>query len=120
LRDFVEGHRDAGYLVALDDIGKGHSNLDRIFLLKPDIIKVDRSIVTKIESNYHQQEVFKSMVQLARRIGALVVAEGVETRDEALHCVECGAICCRGTSSLNPSPSSLRVMGNTSGSWPRP
>jgi EAL domain-containing protein (putative c-di-GMP-specific phosphodiesterase class I) len=91
LKEFVDRHRKAGYLVALDDVGKGHSNLDRIFLLKPDVIKIDRSIVTNLERHYHQQEVFKSLVQLARRIGALVVAEGVETRDEALNCVECGA-----------------------------
>jgi EAL domain-containing protein (putative c-di-GMP-specific phosphodiesterase class I) len=91
LKEFVDRHRESGYLVALDDVGKGHSNLDRIFLLKPDIIKVDRSIVQNLEHHYHQQEVFKSLVQLARRIGALVVAEGVESRDEALGCVECGA-----------------------------
>jgi EAL domain-containing protein (putative c-di-GMP-specific phosphodiesterase class I) len=91
LKDFVDRHRKAGYLMALDDVGKGHSNLDRIFLLKPDIIKIDRSIVTDIEQHYHQQEVFKSLVQLARRIGALVVAEGVENREEAFSCVACGA-----------------------------
>ena len=41
---FVKYHRRKGYLSALDDVGAGHSNLERISLLKPDIIKIDRAL----------------------------------------------------------------------------
>jgi EAL domain-containing protein (putative c-di-GMP-specific phosphodiesterase class I) len=91
LKSFVENHRHAGFLISLDDVGTGYSNLDRIHLLQPDIIKIDRSLVSYLDQNFHQQEVFRALVQLARHIGALVVAEGVERREEALACLEWGA-----------------------------
>ncbi|MGL4369652.1 MAG: EAL domain-containing protein, partial [Spirochaetota bacterium] len=43
MRFFVESHRAEGFLIALDDVGAGHSNLNRIPVVRPDIIKVDRS-----------------------------------------------------------------------------
>jgi EAL domain-containing protein (putative c-di-GMP-specific phosphodiesterase class I) len=75
---FVNRYRKAGFLIALDDMGAGFSNLDRISLLEPDIIKLDRSLVQGVTRSYHKQEVFRCMVGLANKVGAIVVAEGVE------------------------------------------
>ncbi len=83
--------REHGFLLALDDVGAGHSNLDRIPLIQPDILKVDRELVQHIESNCFKQGVFKSLVELGHRIGALIVAEGVETEPEAMTTLELGA-----------------------------
>ncbi len=91
LENFVLSQREYGFLVALDDVGKGHSNLDRIPLIKPDIIKVDREIIRNIHQKIYKQEVFKSLVDLSKRTGTLVVAEGVETASEILTCMELGA-----------------------------
>jgi len=83
--------RELGFLVVLDDVGTGHSNLDRIPLIQPDILKIDRSLVSKVDGDYYKQETLKSLVGLSRRIGALVVAEGVETEGEAVVSLELGA-----------------------------
>ncbi len=83
--------RARGFLVVLDDVGAGHSNLDRIPLFRPDVIKIDRSLVTDVDGDFYKQETFKSLVGLARRIGALVVAEGIETEAEAVTALELGA-----------------------------
>jgi EAL domain-containing protein (putative c-di-GMP-specific phosphodiesterase class I) len=83
--------RSRGFLMALDDVGAGHSNLDRIPLLRPDVIKIDRSLITGVESDFYKQETLKSLVSLSRRIGALVVAEGIETEAEAITALELGA-----------------------------
>lgn len=91
LRKFVSTYRSAGFLIGLDDIGAGHSNLDRIAMIKPDIIKMDRSIIDGIDRDYHKQEVFRSMTGLARNIGAMIVAEGVENLDEAVTTLDLGA-----------------------------
>jgi len=91
LRSILDIFRKRGFLLVLDDMGTGHSNLDRIPAIKPDIIKLDRSLVAGIDSDYHRQETFKSLVQLTRRIGALVVAEGVETHQQAITSLELGA-----------------------------
>jgi EAL domain-containing protein (putative c-di-GMP-specific phosphodiesterase class I) len=91
LQVLMESFRRQGFLIVLDDIGTGYSNLDRIPLIKPDILKLDRSLIFGIDSDYHRQETFKSLVQLTRRIGALVVAEGVETHQQAITALELGA-----------------------------
>ena len=83
--------RACGFLIVLDDVGAGHSNLDRIPVIQPDILKVDRTLISQIDKDFHKRETLKSLVSLSRRIGALVVAEGVETEREAIVSLELGA-----------------------------
>ena len=90
LEKFVENSRKHGFLIALDDIGTGHSNLDRIPKLKPDIIKIDRSLITDINEKFHNLEVTRSLINLAESIGSLPLAEGVETTQEALTLMSLG------------------------------
>jgi EAL domain-containing protein (putative c-di-GMP-specific phosphodiesterase class I) len=96
--------RGRGFLMALDDVGAGHSNLDRIPLLKPDVIKIDRSLITGVETDFYKQETLKSLVSLSRRIGALVVAEGIETEAEAITALELGADLLQGYFLSRPQP----------------
>jgi EAL domain-containing protein (putative c-di-GMP-specific phosphodiesterase class I) len=91
LCELVASFREAGFLLVLDDVGAGHSNLDRIPLIKPDILKIDRSLIAGVERDYYKQETVKSLIGLSRTIGALVVAEGVETENEAIVALELGA-----------------------------
>src|ERR1700677_1631478 len=91
LAKFVNIHREHGFLIALDDVGKGHSNFDRIPVIQPDIIKIDRSLVMNLQEDYFRQEVFKSLVHLSHKIGAVVLAEGVETEEEVMESLELGA-----------------------------
>ena len=90
LNDFVDEYKDHGFFIALDDVGTGHSNLERIAVLKPDIIKIDRSLIQNMHQEYHKQEVVRSLWNLASGIGALVVAEGIETEDEAMAVMDMG------------------------------
>lgn len=91
LQRFVAAHRKRGFLIALDDMGTGHSNLERIPTIKPDIIKLDRSLIQNIDREYHKQELFDFFIKMAHRIGVFVVVEGIETEAEALSCLERGA-----------------------------
>lgn len=91
LKRFIDTYRKLGFLIALDDIGAGFSNLDRISLIKPDIIKTDMSLIRNVQDDYYKQEVFKSLVTLSNKIGALVVAEGVETEEESIQTLKLGA-----------------------------
>lgn len=91
LRSFIDEYRRLGFLIALDDIGSGFSNLNRIPLCKPDIIKIDIALVRNIDTDYYKQEVFRSLIRLSNRIGAVVVAEGTETLDEAMTALSLGA-----------------------------
>ncbi len=78
LEEFCATARRIGFLIALDDVGTGHSNLERIPRLQPDILKIDRVLVHGMHSSYHRREVFRSLLALAHQIGALAIAEGVE------------------------------------------
>jgi len=84
LLEFVRFYRKKNFLIALDDVGAGFSNLDRIPLVKPDVIKLDRSLVSGVNEQFHKLEVVRSFVQMSTRLGCLVLAEGVETGDEAM------------------------------------
>jgi EAL domain-containing protein (putative c-di-GMP-specific phosphodiesterase class I) len=96
--------RTQGFMLALDDVGAGHSNLDRVPLIQPDVLKVDRELVRHIDTDCFKQGVFKAMVFLGRRIGALVVAEGVETEPEAITALELGADLLQGYNICRPQP----------------
>ena len=104
LLKFVYRYRDLGFLIALDDLGSGFCNLDRISLIKPDLIKLDRSLIQGIETSFHQQEVFRCLVGLANKVGALVVAEGVETREELHAAIRFGAHFIQGYYFARPGP----------------
>lgn len=90
LLDFLHRYRKAGFLLALDDVGAGHSNMERIALIKPDVIKIDRTLIQGIHNEFYKFEVTRSLVGLGRRIGAMVLAEGIECREEALTLLELG------------------------------
>lgn len=90
LKKFTDTYRKHGFLIALDDVGKGFSNMDRILLVRPDIIKIDLSLVRNIHLDYYKQGVFKSLVSLANEVGSLIVAEGVESEEEAIQLLRLG------------------------------
>jgi EAL domain-containing protein (putative c-di-GMP-specific phosphodiesterase class I) len=75
--------RDLGFLVALDDFGAGHSNFDRVFRLRPHIVKLDRSVIIRASQDDTVRRVTAQMISLLHECGALVLVEGVETSEEA-------------------------------------
>jgi EAL domain-containing protein (putative c-di-GMP-specific phosphodiesterase class I) len=104
LERFVADHKDYGFLLALDDLGSGHSNLERVAIIKPDVIKIDRSLISGLDHHYHHQEVTRALLGLSHKIGALVVAEGVETEGEALAALELGVDVMQGFFFARPAP----------------
>ncbi|HVE42665.1 MAG TPA: EAL domain-containing protein [Planctomycetota bacterium] len=77
-------YRDIGCLVAIDDFGAGHSNFDRIWHLRPDIVKLDRSMISRAARDHAARRGLVGIAGLLHEAGALVLAEGVETEEEAV------------------------------------
>ncbi|MCB1640408.1 MAG: EAL domain-containing protein, partial [Xanthomonadales bacterium] len=75
--------RELGIGVALDDFGTGHSNLSRLHTLQFDTVKLDQSFVRQMLSDPRCAELVKAIVQMVTALGAEVVAEGVETPEQA-------------------------------------
>jgi EAL domain-containing protein (putative c-di-GMP-specific phosphodiesterase class I) len=78
----LDFYRRSGFGVALDDMGSGYAGLSLLGDLQPDLIKIDREIVSKSVDSKSHYNICAALVQLARDNGQLVLAEGVETEDE--------------------------------------
>jgi EAL domain-containing protein (putative c-di-GMP-specific phosphodiesterase class I) len=81
----------AGVHLVIDDLGAGYSNLNLIADLEPRVVKLDRKLVQDLHRKPRQQKVVAMVVRLCEELGATVVAEGIETRDEFRACVDSGA-----------------------------
>jgi EAL domain-containing protein (putative c-di-GMP-specific phosphodiesterase class I) len=83
LEEAARYYREIGCLVAIDDFGSGHSNFNRIWRLKPDIIKLDRLMINQAAQDAAARRGLVGIAALLHEIGALVLAEGIETEEEA-------------------------------------
>ena len=68
--------------LALDDYGTGYANDSTLLSIKPDYIKIDRSLITDINLDSKKQHLVKNMIDFAKSHGIKVLGEGVETREE--------------------------------------
>jgi EAL domain-containing protein (putative c-di-GMP-specific phosphodiesterase class I)/ActR/RegA family two-component response regulator len=83
--------RERGVRVAIDDTGAGFASLRHIIALKPDLVKLDISIVRDVDRDTTRSALAKGLVTMAREIGTRVVAEGIERRAELACMREMGA-----------------------------
>ena len=105
LLKFVRAYREKGFLVALDGMGSTGFPLERVLEVEPDLVKIDRELTASLDRMPARREVFRSLVNLARRTGSLVVAEGVEREEEALSALDLGADLLQGHYFARPQPS---------------
>ncbi|MFV0317226.1 MAG: EAL domain-containing protein [Microthrixaceae bacterium] len=82
LRDHLRGLREAGVRVAVDDVGAGFSSFSHVLELRPDVLKIDRSLTSGADSDPARRSLISVVIELARRFDSKVVAEGVETSAE--------------------------------------
>ena len=78
----LEPLRAAGMRLAIDDVGAGFSSLRHIVVTAPDIIKIDRSIVSGVDHDPVLRKLVGSLVEFAHGCDVSIVAEGVETAGE--------------------------------------
>jgi EAL domain-containing protein (putative c-di-GMP-specific phosphodiesterase class I) len=83
LSEALASLRAAGMRLAIDDVGAGFSSLRHIVLTAPDVIKLDRSIVAGAGTDRILQTLVRSLVDFGHGCGAAVVAEGIETAQDA-------------------------------------
>lgn len=82
--------RRSNLRIAIDDAGSGYSGLEAILYLRPDYIKVADSLVRGLESDPIKREIIASLASIGRRIGADLIAEGIERRQEQRALIDLG------------------------------
>ncbi|ANY73196.1 EAL domain-containing protein [Paenibacillus ihbetae] len=90
LQSIFEAYRNHGISVAMDDVGAGYSTLEQMIKLKPDYVKIDRSLIDGCDRNPTQQRQLVTITHMAHEFGAMVLAEGIERREEFHFCREIG------------------------------
>jgi EAL domain-containing protein (putative c-di-GMP-specific phosphodiesterase class I)/DNA-binding NarL/FixJ family response regulator len=96
--------REAGVRLAIDDAGAGFASLRHILRLGPDIIKLDRSLIAGIDLDTAQQALAVGLISFAERIGATVIAEGIERAEELDMLVSLGVTQGQGFHLARPAP----------------
>ena len=80
--------RKQGFKIALDDFGKASSNLLRLTKLPIDIVKLDKSLITDVGRDHKSRLAVRGISSIAKEMGMTVIAEGVETKEQARYLCE--------------------------------
>jgi len=75
--------RGMGIKIAVDDTGAGYASLNTISEIMPDVIKIDRSVIQNIDKNSVKESMLKGLLLVAKEAGSIVIAEGIESEEEA-------------------------------------
>jgi EAL domain-containing protein (putative c-di-GMP-specific phosphodiesterase class I) len=86
----LEGLRNAGIRLGIDDFGAGHSSLRHVLQLSPDLVKLDISIIRDVDVDPSRQALVEAMLAFCARVGADVIAEGVEQPGELVTLLNLG------------------------------
>lgn len=73
-------YRAQGFRLAIDDVGSGYNSLKTLVHLKPEFIKLDRSLINNIVHNEMKQKIVELLLEYAIRSNTLVIAEGIERK----------------------------------------
>jgi len=95
--------RERGVRLAVDDTGAGYASFNHVLQLRPDIIKIDRSLIANANADPARRSLITALVLLALDLGSTVVGEGVETMAELNTLASLGVDCAQGYLLARPS-----------------
>ncbi|WP_161568312.1 EAL domain-containing protein [Anaerobacillus alkaliphilus] len=90
LKNIFDVYKKHGIKVALDDLGSGFATMEVLKQLQPNYAKLDRSIIDYCDQNKEKQETIAKIVQIANEYNIILLAEGVERKEEAEFCKTIG------------------------------
>ncbi|WP_434557355.1 EAL domain-containing protein [Pseudomonas sp. Z4-20] len=79
---FLEYERQ-GFTTAIDDFGSGYSGLNLLALFQPQVLKIDMALTRDIDQDPVKRAIVEGIILVASRLGIIVIAEGIETREES-------------------------------------
>jgi len=113
--------QERGVHIAIDDFGTGYSSLGYLSRLPIDALKIDRSFVVRMSEDPQDMTIITTIISLAHSLELHVVAEGVETQEQArlLRLMRCNQV--QGYYFAKPQPADdVKLLFTEKGSWPPP
>ena len=103
LRELLRFYRNAGFRVALDDVGAGYSSLNLLHQLRPDFVKLDMDLIRGVERDPYKALIAEKIIEIATTLRVDTIAEGIETAEELRWVQEHGATYAQGFAIARPS-----------------
>ncbi|MFI5310851.1 MAG: EAL domain-containing protein [Gemmatimonadales bacterium] len=107
LQRLLRTYRDAGFRVALDDVGAGYSSLNLLHQLRPDFIKLDMDLIRGVDADPYKALIAQKIIEIASSLGVETIAEGIETPEELGWVQEHGATYAQGFAIARPTMPTL-------------
>jgi EAL domain-containing protein (putative c-di-GMP-specific phosphodiesterase class I) len=107
LRALLRFYRDAGFRVALDDVGAGYSSLNLLHQLRPDFVKLDMDLIRGVDTDPYKALIALKIIEIANALFVETIAEGVETAEELAWVQKHGATYAQGFGIARPSVPTL-------------
>ncbi|MCB9799190.1 MAG: diguanylate cyclase [Candidatus Omnitrophica bacterium] len=79
----IQRFKEKDFLIAIDDVGFGRSCLESMIILKPDIVKIDKRCVTGVAHDLAKKRTLKNLIRVLKAVTPQIIAEGIETEDDA-------------------------------------
>lgn len=102
--EYIRELGQRGYKLLMDDFGSGYSSLNMLKDTPFDVIKIDRGFLQDFMGSGRGQEIVRYTIRMTQAIGLDMVAEGVETKDQADFLSECGCDIAQGFYYAKPMP----------------
>lgn len=111
LQGILKYYRNAGFLVALDDLGSGYSSLNLIHQLRPDFIKLDMELIRNVHQDPYKALITEKILEITQTLEIKTVAEGVESPEELNWLQSRGATFVQGYLIAKPSATPTFCLG---------
>lgn len=112
LRIKALGGEDSSCQLAVDDYGAGYSNIVNLLRYKPQVIKIDRFLITEIHKDDNKQMFVRNIIDFAQTNHILTIAEGVETSEELSAVIGYGVDLIQGFYTARPAPQPLQALSD--------
>ena len=96
--------KQAGFTILMDDFGSGYSSLNMLKTTQFDVLKIDRSFLSEFMESDRGRKIIHHTISMSRDIGLDIIAEGVETLDQAKFLNSCGCDAAQGFYYSRPIP----------------
>ena len=110
LLEAVTHYREMGFQIAIDDLGEGFSSLRLWSELRPEYVKIDMHFIQGINQDPVKLQFVRSIQEIAKKSGTIVIAEGIETRAELLLIRDLGVVLGQGYHIARPQSAPATVL----------